>query len=210
MRIIVTAGPTREPIDSVRFITNASSGKMGYAIAEAAVSSGHDVTLMIGPVCLDPPAGCRVERFVQACQLQSLLERHFAGCDALVMSAAVGDFKSARPMEGKMRRSAGPVRLELVPTPDILAAVALKKKPTQIVVSFAVEEGSARQVEQSARAKMLSKHADLIVANMPQAIGSDEGLACMLDSAGIVLPWLNRSKTQLAREIVKVISMKGR
>ena len=141
MKLLVTAGPTREPIDAVRFITNASSGQMGYAVAAAGVAAGMQVTLLSGPVGLKPPAGCRVVPFVTVTDLRRALKARFDTCDALVMSAAVGDFTLARPAINKLHRFEGPLTLTLLPTEDLLAAMAMHKKVGQQIVAFAVEDG---------------------------------------------------------------------
>lgn len=206
MRVLVTAGPTRERIDAVRFITNASSGRMGCAVAAAAVAAGYQVTLLLGPCPAWPPGGCRVARFVSVADLKARLEEHLPGCDALVMAAAVGDFTVAAPIAGKIKRSAGPVTIRLEPTEDLLAALAARKRPGQVVVAFAVEEGSPEAVEAAARAKMAGKGADLIVANTSAALGAEETQACVLSPAGTVLPWASRSKELLAGEILALLA----
>ncbi len=205
MRILITAGPTREPIDAVRFITNASSGRMGCAVASAAVEAGHDVTLLCGPMAQAPPPGCRVREFQTVAELKALLGEAFGDCDALVMAAAVGDFRVESPVEGKLHRSAGPVDIRLVPTEDVVAGVTANRKPGQVVVVFAVEEGSDTQIEQQARGKLLNKGADVVVANTLDAMASDQSKACILSSDVILADWQDRPKKQLAQEIVRAI-----
>ena len=205
MHVIVTAGPTREPIDSVRFITNASSGRMGYAVAEAALEAGHEVTLLTGPVALQPPTGCRVVAFVTVADLKGALEEHFPNADALVMAAAVGDFCPEMQHPGKLHRSNGPADVRLVPTEDVVAALATAKRPEQVVIVFAVEDGSAQQIEAAARAKLTAKSADYVVANTPAAMACEDSDACILSPGGMMLPWGRRSKQALAREIVKLL-----
>ena len=205
MRIIVTAGPTREYIDSVRFITNASSGQMGYAVAAIAVEAGHDLTLLTGPVALSPPPGCRTVRFVTVADLAAALADRFADCDALVMAAAVSDFRLEMSFSGKLRRGAGPVQLRLVPTEDIVAALGTRKRADQTIVTFAVEAGDPARAEARARRKMTAKAADYVVVNSPAAIAAGESAACILSSDGVVLPWAERPKQDLAREIVNLL-----
>ncbi len=170
MRILITAGPTREPIDAVRFISNRSSGKMGIAIAEAAVSAGHDVTLLLGPVMVHASLHdtMRVYRFGSSAELKQLLEAHFHDCDVLVMAAAVADYRMERAVEGKIKREGGADRdadltLRLQPTPDLVAAVASTKRAEQKVVAFALEESA--ELEARAVAKMKRKGVDAVVAN---------------------------------------------
>ncbi|MCF8721016.1 bifunctional phosphopantothenoylcysteine decarboxylase/phosphopantothenate--cysteine ligase CoaBC [Nitrospina gracilis] len=167
-RVLVTAGPTREPIDPVRFITNHSSGKMGYAIAEEARKRGAVVTLISGPTSLDAPAGVEVIPCQRASEMRDLVLEHFTNCDVLVMTAAVGDFAPADIQKEKIKKSGGqPLVLNLQPTPDILKEVAARKTH-QTVVGFAAE---SENVVQSALGKLQRKQLDLIVANDISAPG---------------------------------------
>ena len=202
MRVIVTAGPTRESIDSVRFITNASSGKMGYACAAAAVAAGHDVTLITGPVSLPAPAGCTVIRIVTVEELQAALEKEFPMCDALIMTAAVGDFSVENRTPHKISRKDGPITIRLTPTPDILAGVTAHRRAGQIIVGFSVED---RHDQAKAAAEMTDKRCDYMVLNPPSAMMGDESDACILSGKGIVLPWGRRSKQELAERIVGLL-----
>jgi phosphopantothenoylcysteine decarboxylase / phosphopantothenate---cysteine ligase len=166
MRILITAGPTREPIDAVRFISNRSSGKMGISIAEAAAKSGHDVTLLLGPVLMHESLrdSMRVYRFGSSADLKQMLEAHFPDCDVLVMAAAVADYRVQQVAEGKIKRDPGTeLALRLQPTPDLVQAVASTKRPGQKVVAFALEEPA--ELETRAVAKMKRKGVDAVVAN---------------------------------------------
>jgi len=204
VKVIVTAGPTREYIDEVRFITNASSGKMGYACAAAAAEAGHEVTLVTGPVALDPPAGCEVVRIVSTDELQAALDSRFDDCDALVMAAAVGDFAvQGGPRRGKIPRSAGPLELRLVPTPDILAGLGRRRRPDQVLIAFAVE---ADRDEAKARQEMIAKGCDYVVVNAPAAMSAEASEACILSREGTVLQWARRPKAELARQIVSLLA----
>ena len=202
MRVLITAGPTRAYIDPVRFITNASSGRMGYAVAEQALGAGHEVTLLTGPVALAPPAGAAVVRFETNEELLAALNARFDACDALVMAAAVGDFTVADAQPVKIRRSAGPITLELLPTPDLLEEVTRRRRPDQIIIAFAVVDVD---VEATARAKLLAKRADYIVVNSPAAIAAGASRAAILSRTATVLDWATRSKEDLAREIVTLL-----
>ncbi|MCD4700033.1 MAG: phosphopantothenoylcysteine decarboxylase [Phycisphaerae bacterium] len=208
MKIIVTTGPTREYIDGVRFITTASSGKMGYAVAAEAVSAGHEVTLITGPVAIEPPASCEVVRFVTVEELAQALEERFGDCDALIMAAAVGDFTVEKTSAAKISRSAGPIQITLTPTEDILAGVGSRKREGQVIVAFAVEDAPAEQAEAKARDEMQRKNADYVVLNPPAAMGADASEACILSPTGITLPWANRTKTALAKEIIALLETK--
>lgn len=207
MRFLITAGPTREYIDDVRFITNASSGRMGCAVAAEAVAAGHDVTLLSGPAAAPTaPAGCRVLAFVTVDDLAGLLGEHFPACDVLVMAAAVGDFRVAGRVAGKIPRRGGAVEVRLTPTEDLLASLRALKRAGQVVVAFAVESGTREQAQAKARAEMAPKGADLSVVNPPEAMGAEAGEACILSSEGVVLPWAARTKNELAREILKAVT----
>jgi phosphopantothenoylcysteine decarboxylase/phosphopantothenate--cysteine ligase len=208
MRFLITAGPTREYIDTVRFISNASSGLMGFAVAAAAIEAGHEVTLLTGPVSLHPPEGAKVVPFTSVGDLASATSAHFDSCDVLAMAAAVGDFQLADgPAANKLSRQAGPVTISLEPTEDILATVAQAKRPGQIVVAFAVEDGPDEEaILLKARQELADKHADLSVVNTPAAFNSAESLACIIDAKNIPLPWAKRSKQDLARQLVRLIS----
>ena len=210
MKVLVTAGPTREYIDSVRFISNASSGRMGCAVAAAAARAGHDVTLLHGPLACHKPKSCRrCVPFVTVAELRDALNERFADCDALVMAAAVGDFRTEKCFPDKLRRGGGPITLRLFPTEDILAALKDRKRPGQLVLAFAVEDGGEGDAEAKARAELAAKGADYVVVNAPAAMGAESSRACILSADGVVLPWGRRTKQQLADEIVKLLAAAG-
>jgi phosphopantothenoylcysteine decarboxylase/phosphopantothenate--cysteine ligase len=169
MRFLITAGGTREYIDPVRFISNASSGKMGYALARAALRAGHQVTLITAPTALQPPAGAKVIRVESATQMFAAVKEHFRRCDCLVMAAAVADYTPSRPSKTKLKKQAAKLTLELKPTPDILRWAGRQKKSGQTVVGFALEDKDLRA---NAERKMHEKHLDMIIANTPDAIGA--------------------------------------
>ncbi len=202
MRILVTAGPTREPIDTVRFISNASSGRMGFAVAAEAASRGHEVVLLAGPVALDAPIDVQRRDFVTVCDLQRLLAEEFSACDALAMSAAVGDFTVARPGDAKLSRRSGAVEIRLVPTPDLIAGAAANKQPTQVVCAFAVEDLPHEEAITKARDEMAQKHADMVVLNTPEAMAAGASWACILSGDAVLLEGADRCKTELAAAIV--------
>ena len=174
MRLLITAGPTREPIDEVRYITNRSSGKLGVAVARAAAERGHEVTLLLGPVNepVSQPGGqqdgknerLRVYRFESSAELWQLMEAHWADHDALVMAAAVCDYRPATVHEGKQESDKGqPMMLTLLPTPDLVAQAAAMKRAKQRVVAFALEEPA--KLRERALEKLKRKGVDAIVAN---------------------------------------------
>ena len=170
MRFLITAGGTREYIDPVRFISNASSGKMGYALARAALKAGHEVTLITAPTALKPPAGAEIVRVESAAEMFAAVKEHFARCDCLIMAAAVADYTPAHPSKTKLKKQAAKLTLELKPTPDILKWAGRQKKPGQMLVGFALED---RDLRANAERKMREKNLDMIVANTPGAIGAD-------------------------------------
>jgi phosphopantothenoylcysteine decarboxylase / phosphopantothenate---cysteine ligase len=163
LRVLVTAGGTREPIDSVRFISNRSSGRMGFALAAAAVARGADVTLVAANVALDAPPGARLVPVSTAAELAAACEREFATCDVLLMAAAVADFRPVNPADDKLKKDAGPPTIELEPTVDVISALAARRRPGQVIVGFAAEHGG--QALARARAKLERKRVDAIVVN---------------------------------------------
>jgi phosphopantothenoylcysteine decarboxylase / phosphopantothenate---cysteine ligase len=172
MRILITAGPTREPIDLVRFVGNRSSGKMGLALAEAAVEAGHETTVLLGPVGVAPPEGCKTYRFESTAELKQLLEAHWRDHDVLIMAAAVADYRPIEVHEGKLPRNpVGTLTLVLHSTPDLSALMASSKRPGQRVIAFALEE--KEHLEERAIQKMRRKGVDAIVANPLGTMESD-------------------------------------
>lgn len=197
LRFLVTAGPTREPLDPVRFISNPSSGKMGYAIAEQAQSRGAEVTLISGPTVLPAPPGVKFLSCLKAAEMHFLVLNNLPACDVLVMTAAVGDFAPESIQKEKIKkRGAEPLVLKLYPTADILKDVA-KCKTHQFVVGFAAESES---VIRSAIEKMKTKWLDLIVANDISAPGigfqSDSNQVAIIKSEQEIeqLPLLPKSE----------------
>jgi phosphopantothenoylcysteine decarboxylase / phosphopantothenate---cysteine ligase len=169
-RVLVTAGPTYEAIDPVRGITNRSSGRMGYAIAEAAIAQGAEVTLVSGPVALAPPSGARTIQVKSAAEMHSAVMENLEGATLLIMSAAVSDYRPSNVSDQKIKKNNGNgLVLELEQTVDILAAAG-RAKTSQVIVGFAAE---TENVIPNARKKLLEKGADLIIANDVSA--SDSG-----------------------------------
>lgn len=213
MRFLITTGPTQERLDDVRFLTNASSGRMGAAVASAAASAGHDVTLLAGPVCENVLAPlrklpCRIVHFQTVDDLRQRLNEEFPACDVLVMAAAVGDFRPESTRPGKLARSAGPVTLKLLPTPDLLAGLKPARRDGQFVVAFAVEAGPPEECLAKASSERKTKSADLVVVNTPAAMGAVESDSAILDEAGPALEWGRRSKTDLAHRIVQLLEQR--
>lgn len=160
--ILVSAGPTREALDPVRYLTNRSSGRMGYAIAAEALARGARVTLVSGPVHIEPPMGAQVIAVQSTQEMFDAATRAFADCDAAVMAAAPADYRPARCSDRKIKKTGGHLALELAENPDIAAALGSAKRPGQVLVVFAAETDD---LAQNAAAKLTKKRADLAVAN---------------------------------------------
>lgn len=202
--VMITAGPTVEPIDAVRYISNHSSGKMGYALAEAALARGARVSLVSGPVSLVAPEGAALFSVKTARDMLAAATRAFADADIAVFSAAVADFRPADPSDRKLKKGADDEALEsirLVENPDILKTLGHAKRAGQVVVGFAAETDD---VIANARAKLVKKNADMIVANQVgegRAFGTDDNQASLVTAGGVLdLPAM--SKRELAERIL--------
>lgn len=201
MKLLVSAGPTREFFDSVRFISNPSSGKMGYAIAREAARRGHEVTLVSGPVALAPPKGVKLVPVITAAEMARACKRAFLKADVAVMTAAVCDYRPAEPAKQKLAKQACPKRVLLEPTEDIAAALG-RKKGCRILVAFAMEDHDAHR---RAERKLAKKNCDLIVLNGPENIGSDRAIVEMFTrETGWSKP-IRGSKPTIARQLVRTI-----
>jgi phosphopantothenoylcysteine decarboxylase / phosphopantothenate---cysteine ligase len=201
--ILITAGPTREHLDDVRFLSNASSGRMGCALAEAARDAGHRVTLVLGPVELAPPSGVAVVPVVSALQMRDAAEAAFADSGIAIAAAAVADWRPAERASGKPARADAKLALELVQNPDIVAGLAAKKG-ARVVVGFALESVAAGMAAAVARgrAKLLKKQLDLVVVNLHDTIGSDAGEFVLCHADGRDEPMPRLDKRQAAARIV--------
>ena len=180
--MLLTAGPTHEPIDAVLYLANRSSGRLGLELAAAAKASGWNVTLLLGPVPLPPPTGVRTLRFGSTADLARLLKQHFRRCDVLVMAAAVADFRPAGVEAGKLRRRAACLVLRLEPTPDLVAACAAHKRAGQMIVGFALED--AATLQRGALGKLRRKGMDAVVANPLGTMGAARIRATVYTSGG--------------------------
>ncbi len=200
MRFLITAGPTREPIDPVRYLSNRSSGKMGYAIAEAAIEAGHEVILISGPVNVARPRGAAVVPVSTSEEMFDAVTQHAGNCDILVMSAAVADYKPAKVSKAKIKKRDADLSLELKPTRDILSA--LPKNRQYLVVGFAAETDD---IEANARKKLHAKNCDIVVANDARiAMESDENEVTILFSDDQKTKISRAPKKIVARELVKI------
>lgn len=198
MRILVTAGPTREHIDAVRFLSNGSTGSMGHALAEAAQKLGHTVILVTGPTNLQSPKGVECIPVVSARDMYKEVTGRFREVDLVIMNAAVCDYRPRRKQPLKMKKQAGDLTLELIPNPDILQALGRRKKH-QRLMGFALE---THQGLTYARSKLERKNLDWIVLNNPSAMGAERVDATLLTSEGDIQDWKHLTKRQLARQLV--------
>jgi len=201
MRILLTAGPTREYLDDVRFLSNASSGRMGYALAEAALSRGHQVVLVSGPVSLSPPPGCEFHPVETSGEMHEACLRLLPGCDGVIGAAAVCDYRPREPTSGKMSKTGNPLVLDLVETADILADLG-RRKEHRWIVGFALEAQNARA---NALRKLASKNCDAIVLNHPQAIGSPENSIELIDRSGETAARWSGDKLMISRSLIQWI-----
>jgi phosphopantothenoylcysteine decarboxylase/phosphopantothenate--cysteine ligase len=203
--VLVTAGGTREALDPVRFIGNRSSGKMGYALADAAQSRGAKVILISGPTALHPPARCEIIRITTADEMRKVVLSRMAEATMIIKSAAVADYRPVNISDQKLKRT-GPMTLELAPTEDILAEVTRQRRPGQLIIGFAAE---TQNTMENGRAKLMRKGADAIVVNDVSGEGvgidSDRNAATFLTpSTSIEMPEM--SKRKLADRILDEIS----
>jgi phosphopantothenoylcysteine decarboxylase/phosphopantothenate--cysteine ligase len=208
LRVVVTAGPTWEAIDPVRGLTNRSSGKMGYAVAQAAMEAGANVTLISGPTALPDPERVRTLRVESAQEMHDAVQAHVAGADIFIGVAAVADYRPTQVAEDKIKKTEEKMTLELVRTPDILASVAALK-PAPFTVGFAAE---TENLEQHARQKLEAKKLDLVAANRVGAdlgIGTDEN-SLLLVEHGVVTELPLQPKAKLARALIRHIAARYR
>lgn len=200
-RIVVTAGPTWEPIDPVRFVGNRSTGKMGFAVAAEAAARGADVTLVVGPGTVGPPEGISVVDVTTAEEMHTVVLQASPGADAVVMAAAVADFRPEVVAGSKLKKESGAPQIRLVPTPDILADLGtMAERP--VLLGFAAE---TEDVEAAGRAKLERKRVDLLVANEVgregTGFGSDVNRAAILSRTGPDEPLRDWTKRELAAAI---------
>jgi len=200
MRILITAGGTREYIDPVRFISNASSGRMGCALARAALKAGHKVTLISAAASQPVPSAAKVIEVETAAQMFESVRKHFKRCDCLIMAAAVADYTPAYPAKTKIKRAGKPLSIRLKPTVDILKWAGKHKKKNQIVVGFALEDGNVRA---RAEKKLKEKNLDIIIANTPAAIGADKSTVQINIRGCKWLGLAQATKATLARRIIR-------
>jgi len=199
---LITAGPTREPIDPVRYISNRSSGKMGYAIAEAALDAGHDVILISGPVNLAPPHKAKFISVSTSDEMFDAVHQYADSSDICVLCAAVADYKPAEVSSVKIKKCAAQVSLELIPTRDILESLGQRQNRQFLLVGFAAETD---HLEANATRKLREKNCDMIVANDARiGMETDENELLIVFRNGETKKISRAPKTFLAHELVKI------
>ncbi len=200
MRILITAGPTREYLDDVRYLSNASSGLMGYALTAAALAAGHEVVLVSGPVGLTPPAGCEFHAVESSQAMYDACCQAFPGCQGVIAAAAVCDYTPARRISGKIGKTGQPLLLELVETLDVVGELG-KRKGSRWVVGFALEADPADGRSRAFR-KLEAKHCDAIVLNGPAAIGAAHNRVELIDKSGRTVAEWEADKPAVAQWLI--------
>ena len=207
IRVLIGAGRTEEPLDPVRVLTNRSSGRMGFALAEAARDRGAEVIVVAGPVSVDPPLGVEIVNVTTALQMERAMRERGPKATVVIMAAAVADYRPARVATQKIKRDAGPLDIKLEPNPDILAGLGAAKTKDQLVVGFALEMTNGVE---NARKKLAEKRADLIVLNSPeQGLGGETNTVTLVEARSQVeLP--EASKREVAERILdRVLELRG-
>ncbi len=202
MHIFITAGGTREYIDPVRFISNASSGRMGYALARAALKAGHKVTLVTAPTAQRAPSQAKVMEVETAAQMFEAVKKNFEKCDCLIMAAAVADYTPARPAKTKIKKTAKHLNIKLKPTADILKWAGKHKTKNQVIVGFALED---KIVRARAEKKLKEKNLDMIIANTSAAIGAEKSTVQIKTVNSAWTKIENASKTVIAKEVLRIV-----
>ena len=201
-RILITSGPTRQYLDPVRYLTNASSGRMGQALAESALALGHEVTIVSGPVEVTYPAAAEVVPVVSTEEMLDAARARFGSCDGLIGVAAPCDYRPVKVEPQKIAKTGEPLVLHLIETPDIVATLGAEKQADQWVVGFALETEDQRF---RATVKLEKKSCDLMVLNGPEAMNSPENSVEVLDRSGHVVGVYSGSKSEVAAGILALI-----
>lgn len=201
-RLLITSGPTRQYLDPVRYLTNASSGKMGRALCQAALQRGHQVTIVSGPVCLTYPDEATVIPVISTEDMLQATREQFEQCDLLIGAAAPCDYRPRKVATEKISKTGAPLSLVLEETPDVVATMGAIKRPGQFVVGFALETDDHRF---RALVKAERKSCDLMILNRPTAMNADDNDVEVLHPDGRLLERLTGSKLSVARGILTVI-----
>lgn len=201
MRVLITAGPTREHLDDVRFLSNPSTGAMGFACAEAAVRAGHRVTLVTGPSALSDPRGATVIRVTSALDMRAAALKAYRSSDAVIATAAVSDYRPAKRVKGKIKKSADRMTLDLVRTPDILGEMG-RAKGKRILIGFALE---TKDEIANALGKLASKRLDHVVLDSPAAFGADRIDATVIHADGSRESFRRIAKRELGKLLIALL-----
>ena len=202
MHFLITSGPTREYIDPVRFISNASSGKMGLALAGAALKAGHKVTLVVANVSQAIPEGVKIVKLQTAADMFEAVKKYFPKCDCLIMAAAVSDYTVVKISKTKIKKSGEDLVLRLKPTVDILKWAGQHKRQNQVVAGFALED---KELRVRAEHKLKEKKLDIIIANRPSAIGVDRTVLQVKIAGKKWLKFPRAAKTRVAEKIISLV-----
>ena len=203
----MTAGPTREPLDAVRFVSNAATGLLGIEVARAAAAAGHEALLVLGPTHLAPPADPRIEvrRVTTALEMLAACEAAWPSCDALVATAAVADHRPVSPAAGKPEKPSGAFAVEMVPNPDVLATLAASKD-RRVCVGFALQADTGPEAERLAREKLARKGLDAIVLDAPSALGAEKATFRLIPRDGAPVEFRDATKAEFARALVAFVT----
>lgn len=202
-KILITSGPTRQYLDPVRYLTNASSGRMGAALAAACIAQGHQVVIVSGPVTVPYPAQATVIPVVTTDQMLTAATTHFASCDGAIGAAAPCDYRPQQVATQKITKTGQPLAIELIETDDVVATLGQSKRSDQWVVGFALETDDRRF---RAIVKLEKKHCDLIVSNGPEAIDALDNHVELLAADGSLVESITGSKDEVARRIIAQIT----
>lgn len=200
-RVLITSGPTRQYLDPVRYLTNASSGRMGQALAEAMLRLGHEVVIVSGPVDVAYPAAAEVVPVVSTDEMLEICQQIFPACQGLIGVAAPCDYRPVRVASSKIQKTGQPLELHLIETPDVVATLGAAKQG-QWLVGFALETDDQRL---RALAKLEKKHCDLMVLNGPEAMHAADTRVEIIDRQGAVIETLAGAKEEVGAGIARVI-----
>jgi phosphopantothenoylcysteine decarboxylase/phosphopantothenate--cysteine ligase len=201
-RILITSGPTRQYLDPVRYLSNASSGQMGCCLASAALEQGHEVVIISGPVLVEYPAAAKLVPVVSTEEMLNAACEEFEKCDGLIGAAAPCDYRPIEVADHKIRKTGEVLELKLIETPDVVATLGQHKRPDQWTVGFALESEDARF---RALAKLERKSCNLVVLNGVGAINSAENQVEIIDPDGDVIQSIAGSKSDVAKQVLAVI-----
>jgi phosphopantothenoylcysteine decarboxylase / phosphopantothenate---cysteine ligase len=202
VRIMITSGPTRQYLDPVRYLTNGSSGRMGRSLAQAALELGYQVVIITGPVEIEYPTRAEVVPVISTEELLEACQRTFPTCDGTIAAAAPCDYRPVRIAAQKITKTGSPIELQMVETPDVVAALGSTKRIDQWIVGFALETEDQRL---RALAKLEKKSCDLMVLNGPEAMNSKRNQVEIIDRRGNLIDALAGPKEEVARGILQVV-----